>query len=95
MKLPKGYSVFDAADYLKTEKDIAEFLEMCFEDNDPELMARALSAAARARGMSKISQKSGLTRDCLYKMVAGKRKPSLDTFVRVIDALGFKLRVTV
>ena len=93
MKLPKGYTIFDPADYLKTEEDIAYFLEAACEDNDPVHIAHALAAVARARGMNKVSKKSGLSRDCLYKTLAGKRKPTLDTFVRVIDALGLRLRV--
>lgn len=45
---------FDAATYLDTEEDIAEYLCQVLADNDPVELAAALGDIARARGMSKL-----------------------------------------
>ena len=42
---------YDSADYLKSEKDIAAYLDAALEDGDPALIRHALNAIARARGM--------------------------------------------
>lgn len=93
--LPKGYKVFDVADYLKTERDIAGFLEACFEEggDDPAYIAKALGAVARARGITKISKKTGLTRATLYNALSKTGNPEFATILKVINALGLKLKL--
>ena len=49
---------FDAAEYLKFEKDCATFLEAAFESGDTAHIARALGVVARARGMMKLAQEN-------------------------------------
>lgn len=43
------FSRYDTADYLKTEDDIAAYLDAVMEDGDPALIAAALGDVARAR----------------------------------------------
>jgi probable addiction module antidote protein len=86
-------SVWDMADYLKSEKDVAEYLQCAFEDGDPEYIAFALGTAARARGMLKTSKKTGLNRSALYKSLKKDGNPRLSTFTKVVDALGYKLSI--
>ncbi len=93
MKLPKGYTVFDAADYLKTEEEIGYFLEAALDGNDPEHIAHALGIAARARGMSKIARKAGLSRATLYNALSKTGNPEFGTILKVIKALGLKLKL--
>ena len=40
---------FDAANYLETEDDIAEYLRLAREANDQQLLEKALSDVARAQ----------------------------------------------
>lgn len=42
----------DAADYLSTEQDIAEYIAAVQAENDPALLAAALEDVARARARS-------------------------------------------
>lgn len=58
---------WDSAAYLKTDKDIANYLEAVFEDGDPALIAHALGVMARAKGMAQIVKATGLGRESLYK----------------------------
>jgi probable addiction module antidote protein len=66
---------WDSADYLKTEEDIANYLEAVFEDGDPALITHALRDIARVKGMWQIAEAAGLGRESVYKAFAleGKR----------------------
>ena len=61
---------WDSAAYLKSDEDIAHYLEAVFEDGDPNLVAAALGDVARAKGMSQIAQAAGLGRESLYKALS-------------------------
>jgi probable addiction module antidote protein len=82
---------FDPAEYLKDEEDIAAYLTVILEDNDPALLAAALGDIARARGMSEIAKASGIGREALYKALRPNSQPRFDTISRVCLALGVKL----
>ena len=85
--------VFDAANYLHTEEDMAQYLSIVMEDGDPALLAAALGDIARARGMSQLARDTGLSRESLYKSLSGERAPSSDTLFKVMMALGFQFSV--
>jgi probable addiction module antidote protein len=91
------YSKFDAAEYLKTEKDYAAFLEACLEEagDDPAYITKALGTIARARSMSKLAKKTRLTRTSLYKSLSANGNPEFATVYKVIQALGLRLRVEI
>ncbi|WP_090538721.1 addiction module antidote protein [Halopseudomonas formosensis] len=50
------FSRYDTADYLKTEEDIAAYLEAVMEDGDPALIEAALGDIARARVMHGLNE---------------------------------------
>ena len=87
-------SRYDVAEHLRTPEEMASYLEACIEeaDGDAAFVAKALGDIARARGMSQVASDSGLSRESLYKALSGERKPTLDTVLRVVGALGLKLR---
>jgi probable addiction module antidote protein len=82
---------YDPADFLDDEEAIAEYLRLTCEDGGPVEIARALGAVARARGMTEIAQKTGLTRQALYKALGEDGNPELATITKVAAALGFRL----
>jgi probable addiction module antidote protein len=84
---------WDAANHLKTNKDIIEYLEAVLEEGDPGLVAAALGDVARARGMSKIAKAAGLGRESLYKALSAEGNPEFATVLKVIYSLGLKLHV--
>ena len=88
-----GLQTFDAADYLKTEEDCAQYLSVIMEDGDPALMAAALGDVARARGMTQVAREAGLTREGLYKALSAQGNPSFATVVKVMHAMGLQLSV--
>ncbi|MCC7464435.1 MAG: putative addiction module antidote protein [Gammaproteobacteria bacterium] len=83
--------LFDPAEHLKDEDDMAAYLTVVLEENDPALLATALGDIARARGMSEIARASGITREALYKALRPGAQPRFDTVSRVCAALGVKL----
>jgi probable addiction module antidote protein len=86
---------WDSAKYLKTDEDIADYLEAVFEDGDPALITHALGVVARAKGMAQIAQAAGLGRESLYKALSGEGNPEFATVLKVVRALGLKLKVAV
>jgi probable addiction module antidote protein len=84
---------WDSAEYLKTDEDIANYLEAVFEDGDPALITHALGVIARAKGMSQIAQTAGLGRESLYKALSPDGNPEFATVLKVVRALGLKLKV--
>lgn len=84
---------YDVAEHLRTPKEMAAYLEACFEeaDGDAAFIAKALGDIARAKGMSRVARDAGLSRESLYKALSGERSPDFDTILKVIDALGLKL----
>jgi probable addiction module antidote protein len=84
---------WDSAAYLKTGEDVAYYLETVFEDGDPALVAAALGDVARSKGMAKIARAAGLGRESLYKALSPDGNPELATVLKVLRALGLKLKV--
>ena len=87
-------SPYDVAEHLRTSEDMAAYLEASIEeaDGDAAFIAKALGDITRAKGMSQVACTAGLSRESLYKALSGDRNPSLDTVLKVVDALGLKLR---
>ena len=78
---------------MKTDEDIAHYLEAVFEDGDPSLVAAALGDVARAKGMAQIAKAAGLGRESLYKALSPEGNPEFATVLKVMRALGLKLKV--
>ena len=85
---------YDVAEHLRTREDMAAYLETSIEeaDGDAAFVAKALGDIARARGMAQVASETGLSRESLYKALSGERVPTFDTVLRVVGALGLKLR---
>ena len=87
-------SPYDVAEHLRTSEEMAAYLEACLDeaDGDAAFIAKALGDIARAKGMAQVACDAGLSRESLYKALSGDRNPTLGTVLRVIGALGRKLR---
>jgi probable addiction module antidote protein len=85
---------WDSAEHLKTEEDIAAYLDACFEEagDDAAFIARALGTVARARGMTRLAHDAGMGRESLYKALSGEGNPSFATILKVAKALGVRIR---
>lgn len=79
------------AEHLENEEDIAMYLSVILEENDPALLASTLGDIARARGMSDVAKAAGVTREALYRALRPDAHPRFDTISRVCAALGVRL----
>lgn len=89
------FSKFDAAEYLGSEEEIAAYLSAVMEENAPDLLIAALGDIARARGMAKLAEDTGLNRESLYKALRPGAKPRFETIFRIMRALNINMAATV
>lgn len=91
MKLKK----FDVVDFLDSDEALIEYLNAALAKNDPKYFAKALGNVARAKGMSSISEVSGVGRQSLYRALSDDGNPRIDTLFKVLKALNVQLVITV
>ena len=86
---------WDSAEHLKTDEDMAAYLEACLQEagDDAAFIAKALGNIARAKGMTQLSKDTGLGRESLYKALSGEGNPSFATILKVTHAVGLKFQV--
>jgi probable addiction module antidote protein len=87
------FSRFDVADFLETEEDVAHFLTDAFDTGDAAYVAHCLGVVARAKGMSRLSRETGITREQLYSSFSEGGNPTLRSFFSLMKALNAKLTV--
>ena len=85
---------WNVEDYLESTEDMAAYLEAALEEGDSALIAAALGDIARAKGMTQIAKETGLGRESLYKALSSEGNPEFATILKVIHALGLRLRAT-
>ena len=90
MKLKK----FDVVDFLDSDEMLIEYLNAALLENDPAFFTKALGDVARAKGMTSISEATGLGRQSLYKALSGNGNPRIDTLFKILDTLNVRLAVT-
>lgn len=83
---------WDPAKHLATIADIAAYLDAAIEEGDPALIGAALGDIARAKGMAQLAEKVGMSRTSLYKALSAEGRPEFATVLKVIAALGLRLR---
>lgn len=74
---------------------MAAYLDASLEesDGDAAFVTMALGDIARAMGMTQVASDAGLSCECLCKALSGNRSPAFDIVLRVIAAVGLRLRV--
>ncbi|ERS12561.1 hypothetical protein Q673_02820 [Marinobacter sp. EN3] len=87
-----GVRPFDVAEYLDDDEVIVAYLSEILVDGDMDELLEALGEVARARGMSKLSEDTGLGRESLYKALSPGAKPRFETINRILKGLGVNLR---
>ena len=67
-------------------------MEEALADGDSKTFVELLGGMARQRGMSRVSQETGLAREALYRALSSDGNPEFATVVKVTMALGLQLR---
>ncbi|MFO1391050.1 MAG: addiction module antidote protein [Agitococcus sp.] len=84
---------FDIAQHLKTDDDIREFLQEAADTGDASDFLHAVGIAARAKGMTNVSNDLGVSRSSLYKSLSEDGKPAFETVFNVVKSFGLTLAV--
>jgi probable addiction module antidote protein len=86
-------SKFEIADYLDNKEMIAEYLNIVLEEGDNDDIINAIGHIAKAIGMTKIAQETGMSRPSLYKSLSEGAKPQFSTIMKILKAIGGQLQV--
>ncbi len=86
---------WDVVDYLRTDEDMAAYLEAAMEDGNPAVINAAIGNIARAKGMTKVARQAGIGRVSLYKALSPTGNPEFATVLKVLKSLGLRLKATV
>jgi probable addiction module antidote protein len=72
-----------------------EFIKASFEENGdmPAAILSAIRTVAEARGFKGFAESADLNRENLYRVLSESGNPRLDTFFKILDALGLRLSV--
>ena len=84
---------YDPAESLTTPEAIEYFVRDAMEDDDASYIVHALGIAARAKGMTKVANETGLAREALYRSFSEEGNPSLKSTIAVLKSLGFRLTI--
>ncbi len=84
---------FEIADYLDNKEMIAEYLSTVLEEGNNDEIVAAIGHIAKAIGMSKIVEETGLSRPSLYKALSDGAKPQFSTILKVLRAVGGQVKI--
>ena len=85
---------FRAAEYLRSDAEVAAYIEAMLEDGDPRAVPIALRTVVDAAGgMTALAQKTGLSRETLYRTLSKRGNPRLGTLAVILAAFGLRLTV--
>ncbi|MCL2267448.1 MAG: putative addiction module antidote protein [Treponema sp.] len=84
---------WDVTEHMDNEEYISEYLKAAFESGDTSEITRALSDVARARNMSDLAEKMGISRQGLYKTLSENGNPEFVTIQKLITALGLQMSI--
>ena len=86
-------SEFDIADYLDSNEMIAEYLNTILEEGNDAEIVTAIGHIAKAIGMTKIAEETGMSRPSLYKALSKGSKPQFSTIMKVLKAVGGQIHI--
>ena len=84
---------FEISDFLDSEEMIATYLNTVLEEGDEDDLVVAIGHVAKAIGMGKIAQQTGMSRTSLYKAFAEGANPQFQTVLKVLKCLGSEIKV--
>ena len=85
----------DLIESLKDLNEAVAYLNAALEDGDPEVFLLALRDVAEARGggMTRLSEKTKLNRENLYRILSEQGNPELASLETLLDALDLSLAI--
>ena len=84
---------WDVTEHMGNEEFISEYLKAAFESGDIPEITRALADVARARNMTDLAAKMGISRQGLYKTLSENGNPEFATIQKLVTALGLQMSI--
>ena len=84
---------FEISDYLDDPQVITSYLNTVLEEGTSDELIIALGHITKAIGMTKIAEKTGMSRPSLYKALSEGAKPQFETIHKVLKAIGGQIQV--
>ena len=91
--MPVKLKKWDVTEHMDSEEYISEYLKAAFESGDITEITRALGDVARARNMTELAGKMGISRQGLYKTLSENGNPEFTTIQKLITALGLQMSI--
>ncbi|MBX3022642.1 MAG: putative addiction module antidote protein [Bdellovibrionales bacterium] len=83
----------DLIEKLRDPEFASAYIMSAIVDNDIEFLPIALGDVAKAYGISKLADKTGINRRTLYKVFDKNGHPSFNLVMRIMGSLGMELEV--
>ena len=82
---------------LRDPQEAAAYLDAALEAGDREAFLLALRHVAEAQlgSMSRLAERTGLSRESLYRTLSGAGNPELMSLTKLLQAVGLRLAVEV
>lgn len=81
-------------EWLKDPRNAAAYIEAAFEENDVEGLMQAMRNVAEAQGgVAQVAEKTGLSRETLYRTLSRQGNPQVKNFSAILAATGLRLAV--
>ncbi len=91
----ESFTRWNISEHLRTEEDARLYLEAAFAEDlgDGRLICAVLSDIVHGRDMGELAQEIGKTREALSEALSENGGPSFGTVLKIVRALGMRLRV--
>lgn len=83
----------DLMEKLRDPEFASAYIMSAIVDNDIEFLPIALGDVAKAYGISKLADKTGINRRTLYKVFDKNGHPSFDLVMQIMGSLGMEMQV--
>jgi probable addiction module antidote protein len=80
---------------LADTNEAAAYLNAALEDGSKDIFLLALRDIAEAQGIAKLSKKTKLNRESMYRMLSGRGNPQLSSLTAILENIGLRLSVEV
>jgi probable addiction module antidote protein len=77
-----------------SRRAMADRINRAFATSDITAICHAIGDATRLHNISELARDAEIGRTSIHRAFAGEQLPNFSTVLRVLDAMGFQLRVT-
>ncbi len=91
--MAKKAKPYEAAEFLDNPEVVAEYITQSLSHRRMDVFLHAVGQAAKAYGMTRLADDTGLSRESLYRALTETGNPEFATLERVLAALRLKFVV--